>query len=85
MNRKEYKVTTRKEGKRKEMRNRPTFENKYLRINLMKKVYNLSRVKHKTLLKEIKDLKNGKTDTMFMNWKTQYRSHVNYSQVAIKI
>lgn len=66
MNRKEY-----KEGGKETGDETSTFENKHLRINVTKDVHNLCRVKHKILLKEIKDLKNGKIDTMFMNWKTQ--------------
>lgn len=69
MNRKEYKVNTRKEGKRGRERGREkqrewsTFENKYLR-SLTKDVYTVCGEKHKKLLQEIKHLNKGKTDTM---------------------
>lgn len=57
MNRKEYKVNTRKEGRRKESeRDGHTFKSKFLRINITKDEYNHCGEKYKTLLKEITDL-----------------------------
>lgn len=56
MNRKEYKVNTRKEGRQESERDGPTFKSKFLRINITKDVYNHCGEKYKTLLKEITDL-----------------------------